>query len=152
MNATVSAMSGQWDIAMSRWLQFIFALLTAATAAHGQLLVRVSPPKVAGQKAVVPLAMTNGLAEKVESARAVVFLLDEQGRMVAQGTRWVVGGSRANSGLASGATNSFHFVITSDKPFPTTNLTARLTVSRVVLEGGKLADVNRDVKIHAAGK
>ena len=37
---------------MSRWLQFIFVLLAATAAAHEQLLVRVSPPKVAGQKAV----------------------------------------------------------------------------------------------------
>jgi len=40
--------------------------------------VTVSPLKVIGQKAIVSLALTNHLAEKVESARAVCFLLDEQ--------------------------------------------------------------------------
>lgn len=134
---------------MRRWLQFIFVLLAAATAAHGQLLVRVWPPKVAGQKAVVPLAMTNGLAFKVESARAVVFLLDEQGKMVAQATRWIVG---EKTGLPPGATLAFHFVVASDRPFPTTNLTAKVTVSRLVLQGGKSANVNRDVKVEQAGK
>jgi hypothetical protein len=32
-------------------------------------------------KAVVSLAMTNALAEPVESARAICFLLDEQGKV-----------------------------------------------------------------------
>ena len=114
---------------------------------RAQLVVTVSPVKVAGQKAIVPLTMKNDFAEKIESARAVVFLLDEQGKMVAQSTRWVIGGSESKPGLASGATNAFHFVVASDKPFTTTNLTAKVSFSRVVLEGGKLADVTKDVNV-----
>lgn len=94
------------------------------------------------------MAMRNGFSEKIESARAVVFLLDEQGKTVGQPTtRWVIGGSMDRPGLAAGATNAFHFVIASDKPFATTNLTAKVTFSRVVLEGGKLADVTKDVSV-----
>ena len=118
-----------------------------AMAAHGQLAVTVSPPKVVGQKAVVSLALKNGLTDKVESARAVCFLLDEQGKMLGQATRWVIGGSDESLGLTAGATNSFHFVITTDRPISTTNLTAKVTFSRVVLEGGTLADPQRDVQI-----
>ncbi len=119
---------------------------------HAQLLVTVSAPKIAAQKAVVPLAMKNTFTEKIESARAVVFLLDEQGRAIGQPTtRWVIGGSNTN-GLTAGATNAFHFVITSDKPFTSTNLTAKITFSRVVLEGGKLADSTKDVQIQNPAK
>jgi hypothetical protein len=50
-------------------------------------------------------------------------------------------------GWAAGATNAFHFVITTDKPFTTTNLTAKFSFSRVVLVGGKLADPVKDVQI-----
>jgi hypothetical protein len=103
----------------------LFPLLASA-----QLAVMVSPVKVAGQKAIVPLTMKNGFAEKIESARAVVFLLDEQDRMVAQGTRWVIGGREDKPGLAAGATNASHFVIASDKPFRTTNLTTKVSFSR----------------------
>jgi hypothetical protein len=112
------------------------------------LIVTVLPLKIVGQKAIVPLAMTNGLAEKVESARAVVFLLDEQGRMAGQATRWVIGGSNTN-GLAAGATNAFHFVITSSAPagFATTNLTPKVSFSRVVLAGGQVADPTRAVQV-----
>lgn len=134
-------------------LYTILVWLVAAVSAHAQLAVTVTPPKVAGQKAVVPLAMRNGLSEKIESARAVVFLFDEQGKAVGQPTtRWIVGGSADKPGLAAGATNAFHFVIASDKPFATTNLTAKVTFSSVVLEGGKLADVTKDVSVTEAVK
>lgn len=130
----------------------ILLLLCAPMVAQAQLSVTVSPAKVVGQKAVVPLALRNGLAEKVESTRAAVFLLDEQGKIVAQSTRWIIGGEPSKPGLAAGATNTFHFVIASDKPFPTTNLKVKATISRVVLEGGKLADVTKDVRIEQTGK
>lgn len=128
------------------------ALFLFVTTAWGQFVVVASAPRVIGQKAVVPLDMKNNLAEKIESARAVVFLLDEQGKAVTQPvTRWVIGGSNTN-GLAPGATNSFHFVITSEKPFATTNLTAKVSFSRVVLEGGKVADVTKAVSITPVAK
>jgi hypothetical protein len=131
----------------------ILLLLLGTTMAHAQLAVMVSPIKVAGQKAVVPLAMKNSFAEKIESARAVVFLLDEEGKMVGQPTtRWVIGGSQDKPGLAAGATNSFYFVIAGGKPCTTTNLAAKVTFNRLVLEGGKSADANKDVKIQAANK
>jgi hypothetical protein len=136
-------------------LKILAWLILGALAAHAQLAVTVSPPKIIGQKAVVPLVMKNGFPEKIESARAVVFLLDEQGKMVCQGTRWVIGGSESRdggTGLAAGATNAFHFVITSDKPFTTTNLTAKVSFSRVVLEGGKLADVAKQVTIQKSNQ
>ncbi len=61
-------------------------LICAATA-HAQLAVTVSPPKIADQKAVVELKMKNSLAETIESARAVCFLLDEQCKMVGESTK-----------------------------------------------------------------
>lgn len=135
-----------------RWrLLGLFLALTCTFTTQAQLAVTVSPPKVVGKKAVVPLAMKNGLSEKVESARAVCFLLDEQGKMRGQATQWVIGGVNTN-GLAAGATNTYYFVITGDKPFMTTNLTAKVSFSRVVLEGGKLADVNKAVQIQSVAK
>jgi len=131
----------------------LLILLACLCEARAQLAVTVFPPKIAGQKAVVPLALRNGLGENIESARAVVFLLDEHGKTVGQpATRWVIGGSEGKSGLPARATNASHFVITSDKPFATTNLTAKVTLSRVVLEGGKSADVSRSVQIEHATK
>jgi len=130
----------------------ILVLLFGAMATHAQLAVTVSPPKIVWQKAVVPLAMKNNFGEKIESARAAVFLLDERGKMIGQATKWVIGGSQDKPGLAAGATNAFHFVIATEKPFTTTNLTAKVPFSRVVLEGGRLGDVAKDVVVTVTGK
>ena len=141
---------------MKRLLQSVFCIgFFCAFIAQAQLAVTVSPLKVTGQKAIVPLALKNNFPEQIESARAVVFLLDEQGKAVGQPTtRWVIGGSEAKPGLAAGATNAFYFVLplaeTNSRqsvPSVPTNLTAKVSFTRVVLEGGKLADVNQAVQI-----
>ena len=139
--------------AMKR-LSLAATLLLIPLLARAQLAVTVSPPKIAGSKAVVPLAMKNGLKEKVESARAVVFLLDNQGNVTAQSTKWVIGGSssaKAPTGLAPGATNTFYFTITGDKPFATTNLTVKVQFTRIILESS-IADPSRDVRIEQPSK
>jgi hypothetical protein len=122
-------------------------LLCCITTARAQLTVTVSPPKIIGQKAVVTLAMKNDFSENIKSARASCFLLDEQGTMIAQSAKWVVNSNQDKTGLTPGGTNEFNFVITSSQPFTTTNLTAKINFSRVVLESGALADVNKSVSV-----
>lgn len=126
-------------------MKALLILWLGTAAAWAQLTVTVSPPKVAGSKAVVPLAMKNSFVEPIESARAVVFLSDENGKVVGQATHWVIGGDATRPALSAGATNVFHFVLTSDEPFTTTNLTAKVSFSRVVLESGKLANPTKEV-------
>ena len=57
--------------------------------------------------------------------------------MIGQGTRWVIGGGKDKQAWAAGATNTFQFVVTTDKPITTTNLTDKV----------KLADLRRDVNV-----
>ena len=121
-------------------------VLVLALSAPAQLAVTVSPLKLGANKAIVPLAMKNGFAQNVESARAVVFLVDDQGKVMGQPTtRWVIGGTQDKPGLAVGATNAFYFGVPLDKSLATTNLTAKVQFTRVILEGGKLADAVKDV-------
>lgn len=128
-------------------------MLVCALSAPAQLAVTVSPPKLGANKVIVPIEMRNGFAQKVESARAVVFLVDDRGKVIGQPTtRWVIGGSQDKRGLAAGATNAFYFGVPLDKPLATTNLTAKVQFTRVILEGGKLADAGKDVRIQQAGK
>ena len=131
----------------------IFSLavvLLCPLLATAQLAVTVLPPKVVGQKAIVQLKMKNDLAAKVESARAVCFLLDGQGKMVGQSTKWVIG--QNHGGLEPKAETTFNFVVSSPQPWTTTNLAARITFSRVVLDGVKLADVKQDVSVSESAK
>jgi hypothetical protein len=125
--------------------------MLCASSVHAQLAVSVSPPKVTGSKAVVKLEMRNGFAEKVESAKAVCFLADEQGKVVGHATQWVIGGTKERPPLEPGATNVFNFVIATERA-TTTNLAARVTFSRVVLEGGKLADAAKEVTVTSASR
>jgi hypothetical protein len=121
--------------------------VACALTAQAQLSVTVLPVKMTGQKAVVLLAITNGLAESVESARAACFLIDEQGKMVGQSTKWVIGGMKDRPALQPKSDTTFNFVITSSRPFVTTNLTAQISFSRLVLEGQKLGNLKTDVQI-----
>jgi len=122
-------------------------LSACAFTASAQLDVTVLPVKLAGQKAVLQLAMTNNLADPVESARAVCFLVDGQGRMVGQSTKWVIGGTKDRPPLPSKSGTTYNFVISGPEPFVATNLTAKVSFARVTLGGGRLADVAKEVRI-----
>ena len=68
-------------------------------SANATLTVKVAAPKQAGQKTVIELTMKNTFKEKVESARAQVFLIDGQGKVVGQAARWVIGGTKDKPAL-----------------------------------------------------
>jgi hypothetical protein len=127
----------------------VICFLLCTLAVHAQLAVTVTPPKVVGQKAIVQLAMTNNLADKVQSARAVCFLFDAQGKMVGESCRWVIGGTKERPALASKQGTMFNFVVAVPLSFNTTNFTAKVSFSRVILGGGKLADPKTDVQIRS---
>ena len=126
------------------------AVLLCPLLASAQLAVTVTPPKVVGQKAVVQLKLRNNLTAKVESARAICFLLDDQGKMVGQSAKWVLGQNKAY--LEPKGETTFNFVITSPQPFATTNLTAKVSFNRVVLAGGQVANVQQSVIVTSATK
>jgi hypothetical protein len=123
-------------------------LLNNVSAGAQNLMVEVMQPKIGGQKAIVELKLKNNLSDAVKSARAVCFLLDEQGKMVGHATKWVIGQDKV--GLEPKSETTFNFVITSPQPFTTTNLTAKVSFSRLELDGGKLADIQRDVSVTIA--
>jgi opacity protein-like surface antigen len=120
-------------------------VLICAIVSSAQLAVTVSPVKIAGQKAIVLLALQNNFTNAVQSARAVCFLLDDQGKMIGQSSKWVIG--QHKTGLEPKGEAIFDFVITSPQPFTTTNLTAKILFNRITLENGAVADVNKTVNI-----
>ena len=114
-------------------------LLLGPLVARSQLVVVVSSPKIGGQKAIVELKMKNNLSNAVASARAACFLIDDQEKLVGHSTKWVIGQNKHS--LEPKGETIFNFVITSPQPWTTTDLTAKVSFSQVVLEGDKLADV-----------
>ena len=134
-------------------MKLFLLLLLGALTAEAQLAVDISPIKLVGQKAVVKLELKNGFTEKIESARAVCFLMDDQGKMVGQATKWVIGGGGASNetGLVAGAKANNNFVISTER-VTTTNLTAKIQFSRVILEGGKSMDPTKSVQVISTSK
>ena len=130
--------------------KILLLLLIFALTAQAQLAITVLPAKLTGEKAIVSLAITNNMAEAVNSARAVCFLLDDQGKMVGQSTKWVIGGTKDQPALQPKSGTTFNFVITSPQPWVTTNFSPKISFSRVVLNGGKLADIKHDVLVTTA--
>lgn len=106
----------------------------AAATANAELAVTVSSVKTTGRKAVLTLGLTNSYPDKIESARATVFLFDDAGKVTGQSTRWIIGGAPDVPGLNPSAGTQFHFVVEADKPFATN----RVFVNRIVLSGGRV--------------
>ena len=61
--------------------------------------------------------MQNSFTNKIESARGVLFLLDDSGKVLGQETRRLIGGTKDRPPLAPGARMSFLFVLQSKAPF-----------------------------------
>src|SRR3989442_16028477 len=72
----------------------ILGLLTTGDMAHAALTLKVAEPKTYGQKTIVKMELRNTFTNTVESARAVLFLLDDNGKVVGQETRWMIGGTK----------------------------------------------------------
>ena len=115
------------------WLLCLTGLLPFSRA---ELDVTISEPKSTGSKVIVKLTMKNNFTNAVESARAVVFMIDAKGKVVGQRTEWVIGGTKEKPGLAANATAVFNMVIAADKPIER----AQVTFTRIILEGGRLAE------------
>jgi hypothetical protein len=120
----------------------VFAFLIELTA-NAALSVKLDKPKTTGNKTVVQLTLKNTFTEKIEGARATLFLIGEQDKVVGQRTTWVIGGVQDRPPLKPDAITTYNFVIDADKPITTT----RLIFNRIILENGKLADPKKDVKI-----
>lgn len=84
---------------------FIALLLFAVVPASSQLAVTVAPPKTVVQKVIVPLTLKNTFAKQVESVRATVFLLDEQGKVLGQATQWFIGRTKDRPALCRNLVN-----------------------------------------------
>ena len=108
--------------------------------ARADLLTTVTKPQITGQKVVIKLEIKNRFSENVQSARATLFLLDEQNKTLGRSTRWVIGGTKDSPVLATDKTVTFNFVITLDELPSYANLQTKVVFNRIVLEGGKLAD------------
>ncbi len=129
-------------------LYCVMIFLIALNNTQASLQIGMAEPKRTGDKAVIKLEMKNTFTEKIESVRAVVILIDDQGKVVGQVTPWVIGCEKDRPALLPDATIAYNFVVSTEKPFTTT----KLNFTRVVLESGKVADATKSVAIVPTSK
>src|SRR5437879_8477250 len=89
----------------------ILPLMLSACMARAALILKVEEPKTYRQKSIVNMDLRNTFTNTVDSARAVVFLLDAKGKVVGQETRWIIGGTKDRPPLEPDAKTSFNFVV-----------------------------------------
>lgn len=123
----------------------ILSIFATYIALAQPLTVKVLPLKVVGQKTLVELTMTNSGTNRIEAARAICFVLDQNGQMVGQSAKWVVGQNRTS--LEPHGQAKFNFVITAPHPLMATNLTAKVDFSRLILQGGKQANPQNNITV-----
>jgi hypothetical protein len=127
-----------------RVLAVLFVIsFSTFNSAKAELLIKTSEPKTYGQKTIIKMELHNTFTNKIESARAVVFLLDDKGKVVGQETRWIIGGTKDRPPMASDGKTTFNFVVQHEKPF-TKN---KITVIHLTLEGGQTVNAIKEVRI-----
>jgi len=129
-------------------LSVLVVLLLTAVVAPAALVVQIAPPKTTGSKVIVKLDLQNTYTNKIQSVRAAVFLLNDQGKVVGQSTSWIIGGGKDKPALDSNAKTTYNFLVPIDKPFTK----AKLMVERILLENGSLGNALKDVQISDASK
>ena len=111
--------------------------------ARATLEVNVAKPQVYTKMAVIKMELHNTFTNQIQSTQAVVFLMDDAGKVVGQKSRWIFGGPEKRPGLEPDSRTSFFFVIPEEKPFAK----AKVLVTRIIFDDGKTANPVRDVKI-----
>ncbi len=127
---------------MKHLILFLLFIAVSFTV-HASLLVTADEPRSTGNKAVVKLTMQNTYTNTVASARAAVFLLDDNGKVVGQTAQWVIGGTKDKPALAPGGSSVYYVTVPADKPFKKT----KVMFTRIILEGGKVIEAGKGFEL-----
>jgi hypothetical protein len=115
-------------------------------AAYARLEVRLLETKQSGNKSLVKLELNNTYDQAIKDARAWVFLMDEEGKVVGNKAAWIIGGDRAEPGnrnrvhspLKKDEKNEYTLAIDTlrckeedESPFK-----AKITFTRIILADG----------------
>ena len=74
----------------------LLSVALMASIAHAALEVKLDNPKTTGNMTVIRLNLKNTGSDTIASVRASIYLLDAQGKMIGQSTRWILGGTKAD--------------------------------------------------------
>lgn len=119
----------------------LFYILPVA-ACFADVEVTVVSTREVGGKATVGLSLANTFKQPVKEARVWVFLMDSEGKVMANKAQWLVGSAETPKTWASG--ESQQCAVTVDVPRPVAS--TRVTFSRLTLADGTEVDPQKKVK------
>lgn len=128
---------------MKLFLSFIF-ILSTITSLYAQEAIFVSQPEVianAAGRAAVEFKMENKLVAPIQGARAWVFLMGDDGKVVGNHAQWVVSQDKNNI-LPAGETQTYKIAMLVQGEVSS----AKVVFSRIILEDGSTPDPRKLVK------
>jgi hypothetical protein len=123
-------------------LRFIPYYILLVVSCFADVEVTVVSTRVVGGKATVGLSLANTFKQPVKDARVWVFLLDSEGKVMANKAQWLVGSAETPKSWAAG--ESQQCAVTVDVPRPVAS--TRVTFSRLTLADGTEVDPQKQVK------
>ena len=117
----------------SHTVTILFSLFFLSGAAFANLEVSVASLESASNKTLVKLDTKNTFDQGIKDARAWVFLMDAEGKVVGNQAQWIIGGdSSQKAPLEAEDSQTFKVAIsTTSKP-----TTAKVTFSKIILADG----------------
>ena len=127
---------------MMNALKLILCFIMPVVTCLAEVEVTVMSTREAGGKATVNLSLANTFKQPVKEARVWVFLLDSEGKVMANKAQWLVGSAETPKAWAAG--ESQQCAVTVDVPRPVAS--TRVTFSRLTLADGTEVDPQKQVK------
>lgn len=139
-------MKREFKFIMKTTTLMVLLLFSCVVSVRATLELTVGEPKTYTKLTVIKMDLHNSFADQIKAVEAVVFLMNDKGKVVGQKSRWILGGPDRRPPLDAGSSASFFFVVSNAQSFATT----KVLVTRIVFENGKLGNILRDVKIQSA--
>ena len=93
-------------------------------------------------KALVQLELKNTFEQNIKGARVWVFLMDDEGKVVGNKAKWIIGGDqKGKAALESEKTEAYSIAVDTQRKATK----SKITFSRLILEDGTLIDPRKHV-------
>lgn len=142
---------------LTMFLRLFSLSLLCLTPVFADFQVAVVDTQSTSDKSLVKIKARNAFDQGVKGARAWVFLMDDQGRVVGQRAQWIIGGEPKPSHVPSkipvpqASLNAedeaeYTIMVAHDSQRGGAPTRTKITFSRIILEDGTLVNPQKAVK------
>ncbi len=126
---------------MKYLLPVIILILYYSPTLRANLEVALTSTESTANKSLVKFKAKNTFSQGIQGARAWVFLMDNEGKVVGQKAQWVIGGKKEKDSLEIDNESEYSVVVdTKSKPTQT-----KITFSKLILADGSSVNPQKHV-------